>query len=161
MKANDVQETPSKLFSELTAEFRFTLDACATPANALRASFYTETHYHRMGHPPVAVEGGGLGGPWAGHRVFCNPPFSELLLWTSKAWSEWDRTELIVMLVPANRTDQPWWQENVAPHIKRTGFDVRWRSVRDRFTVDGGKPIHNTQGKIGTPSFACALLIWS
>jgi len=158
----DVRETPRALYTELNREFRFTLDAAATPENALCSRFYTETFYQDGGGGRrVLVPGGGLGGSWGGERVWCNPPFTELEAWTDKAWQEWDNTHVIVMLVPANRTDQPWWQKNVAPYVKRQCFDVRWRPERDRFTVDGGKPILNKQGKVGSPSFACALLIWS
>lgn len=156
----DVRETPRKLFDELNQEFRFTLDAAATPQNALCPCFYTETEYWAASGPRLCP-GGGLGGSWSGARVWINPPFTELLAWTDKAWEEQGDTSVIVMLVPANRTDQLWWQKNVAPFVKHPAFNVRWRDSRDRFTVDGGKPILDKKGKIGTPSFACALLIWS
>jgi phage N-6-adenine-methyltransferase len=160
LAGSDIRETPRKLFDELNAEFHFTLDAAATLTNALCPRFYTETAY--IGPYPHVVEGvNGLTGSWAGEHVWCNPPFSELMEWTSKAWAEYETTHRIVMLVPANRTDQPWWQKNVAPYVKKPLFDVRWRDERDRFTVDGGKPILNERGKVGSPSFACALLIWS
>lgn len=146
MKENDIRETPAALFAELDAEFRFTLDAAATAQNALCRRFYTEADKVQ---------------PWGGERVWCNPPFSELLIWTDKAWDEQADAIQIVMLVPANRTDQPWWQRNVAPYVKKPGFNVRWLDHRTLFTVDGGKPILNKQGKIGSPSFSCALLIWS
>lgn len=156
MKSNDVRETPRKLYDALEREFHFTLDACATAQNALCKRFYTlDGPSWRPGRE------NGLVGSWAGERVWCNPPFSELLEWTDKAWAEQIDTHVIVMLVPANRTYANWWQKNVAPYVKKPGFDVRWRDVRDLFTVDGGRPILNKQGKVGSPSFACALLIWS
>lgn len=156
MRDNDVRETPRKLFDQLEREFHFTLDACATAQNALCKRFYTfDGPSWRPGRE------NGLTGSWEGERVWCNPPFSELLEWTDKAWAEQSDTHVIVMLVPANRTYADWWQRNVAPYVKKPGFDVRWRAERDRFTVDGGKPILNKAGKIGSPSFACALLIWS
>jgi PAS domain-containing protein len=96
-----------------------------------------------------------------GERVWCNPPFTELLAWTDKAWEEQTDAHVIVMLVPSNRNDQPWWQKNVAPYVKKPGFDVRWFAERHRFTINGGQPILNSQGKVGSPSFSCALLIWS
>lgn len=144
----DVRETPRELFTELNQEFRFTLDAAATPQNALCQRFYTEADTVQC---------------WEGARVWCNPPFTELEAWTDKAWEEWCTGCIlnIVMLVPANRTDRPWWQKNVAPYIKEPRFDVRWFPERHRFTIDGGQPILNKQGKVGSPSFACALLIWS
>jgi phage N-6-adenine-methyltransferase len=159
VKENDVRETPKRLFAELDTEFRFTLDACATHQNALCTRYYTLEGRFSRGQWQSAEDG--LKGSWGGERVWCNPPFSELDIWTDKAWAEQEHALSICMLVPANRTDQPWWQKNVAPYIKKIGFDVRWRDQRDRFTVDGGKPILNKQGKVGTPSFACCLLIWS
>jgi phage N-6-adenine-methyltransferase len=159
LKETDIRETPKKLFAELDTEFRFTLDACATHQNALCKRYYTLaggfSGVKQVSHL------NGLTGDWGGDRVWCNPPFSELLEWTDKAWAEQEHAHQIVMLVPANRTDQPWWQKNVAPYVKKIGFDVRWRPERDRFTIDGGKPILNKKGGIGSPSFACCLLIWS
>jgi phage N-6-adenine-methyltransferase len=162
MKDNDVRETPAALFAELNQEFRFTLDACATHQNARCPRYYTLDG--RFSHGERTAFGGytnGLTGSWGGERVWCNPPFSELQIWTDKAWEEQGDTITIVMLVPANRTDQLWWQKNVAPYVKKPGFDVRWLDHRTLFTVDGGRPILNKQGKIGSPSFSCALLIWS
>lgn len=156
----DVRETPRELFTELNQEFRFTLDAAASDDNALCERYFTEwgecTPTRR-----TPIKGGGLTGSWGGERVWCNPPFTELEAWTDKAWAEHSRCSVIVMLVPANRTDRPWWQKNVAPYIKEPRFDVRWFPERHRFTIDGGQPILNKQGKVGSPSFACALLIWS
>ena len=157
MKENDVRETPRALFDELNREFHFTLDACATHANALCDRYFTLGGLFVRGEQHGTPDG--LQGSWAGQSVWCNPPFSEIHRWTAKAWSEASRTSGIVMLVPANRTYATWWQEDVAPHIKHPCFDVRWRAVRDKFTVDG-KPILNKKGGIGSPSFSCALLIW-
>lgn len=156
----DIRETPRALFDKLDDEFGFTLDAAATQQNALCPRFYTESGYYLRGSLVHPQPGGGLGGDWLGARVWCNPPFTMLQEFTDKAWAETGAT-LIAMLVPANRTDQGWWQKNVAPFVKQPGFDVRWFAERHRFTVDGGKPILNAQGKVGSPSFACALLIWS
>ncbi len=157
----DVRETPVELFAQINAEFRFTLDAAATHQNALCSRYYTETGLYQRDRAHSLDDHCGLRGSWAGERVWCNPPFTELEAWTDKAWEECGNTHVIVMLVPANRTDRPWWQKNVAPYVKRPGFDVRWFAERHRFTVDGGKPILNKKGKVGSPSFACALLIWS
>ena len=160
LAAADVRETSSALFEQLNHEFRFTLDACSTHQNALCSRYYTLEGQFSRGAKLIS-KADGLAGSWGGERVWANPPFSELLEWTDKAWAEQEHALQIVMLVPANRTDQPWWQKNVAPYVKKPGFDVRWRDQRDKFTVDGGKPILNAKGRVGSPSFACALLIWS
>lgn len=180
LKDADIRETPRGLFDALNREFSFTLDACATIANALCPVFCTEQGHYCKGLFPQEPEGAsrlnnldGLQHSWAGHRVFFNPPFSELLAWTDKAWTECGRASAMVGLVPANRTEQEWWQKNVAPYVKETGFTVRWLDERTVFTMNGGQPIYardkagnikrTKKGEpiIGAPSFACCLLIWS
>jgi len=161
LAASDIRETPVALFTELNQEFRFTLDAAATHQNARCKRYFTETGLYQFPRAHSLDDHCGLRGSWDGERVWCNPPFTELEAWTNKAWEEQANTHVIVMLVPANRTDQLWWQKNVAPYIKKPAFAVRWRDERDRFTIDGGKPILNAKGRVGSPSFACALLIWS
>lgn len=53
-------ETPSEVFQPLDAEFRFTLDPCATEQNAKCLRFFTERT-------------NGLLQSWGGERVFMNP----------------------------------------------------------------------------------------
>jgi hypothetical protein len=63
----------SELFARLDAEHGFTLDACATAANAKCAAYFTRKE-------------DGLRQPWTG-RVWCNPPYGrEIGLWLAKAW---------------------------------------------------------------------------
>jgi hypothetical protein len=50
--------TPSSLYSELDAEFRFTLDPCP------------------MDDAERIMESDGLARSWRGERVFCNPPIA-------------------------------------------------------------------------------------
>ena len=46
---------------------------------------------------------------WGGHRVFCNPPYSDIARWVEKAFRETrnDNT-LVVMLIPS-RTDTKYF----------------------------------------------------
>src|SRR5688572_10793273 len=67
--------TDPALFAKLDERFGFTLDACATPVNAKCSRYYT-------------VEDDGLTQSWAGERVWCNPPFSQIAAWVEKAWLE-------------------------------------------------------------------------
>lgn len=71
----DDRRTPDSLFGPLHTEHRFTLDAAASTLNARCPTFFTR-------------ETDGLLRSWAGHRVWCNPPFSRLEPWIAKAWSE-------------------------------------------------------------------------
>lgn len=56
-------ETPQELFDLLGRDYRFTLDACATRANAKCARFFSP-------------EEDGLTQDWGGETVWCNPPYS-------------------------------------------------------------------------------------
>lgn len=96
----DEWETPHDLFAALDYEFRFVLDACATPKTAKCKLFYTP-------------EDNGLIMPWdVGGAVWCNPPYSRRTKdkpgqedWIAKAAEEGSKPgAVVVMLLPA-RTD--------------------------------------------------------
>jgi hypothetical protein len=94
--------------------------------------------------------------PWAGERIWCNPPYSNIAPWVGKAWREVDAL-LVVMLLPANRTEQAWWQADVEPHRDRGGrLRVEFLPGRIRFL----KPGHLRIGPGDRPPFGCCLLIW-
>ena len=77
--------TPPDLKDSLDKEFRFTLDPCT---------------------PGQAWDGRAIS--WAGHRVFCNPPYGKGLdKWLVKG----PEAELAVYLVPA-RTDTKWFHDH-------------------------------------------------
>lgn len=125
----------------------FTLDVAAAPHNAKCERYYTE-------------DDNGLELPWTG-RVWCNPPYSDIGAWVAKAWAEWRSQvdlHLIVMLLPANRTEQRWWQEQVEPRRDRgKALRVEFLPSRLRFIKPGADGI----GKNERPPFGCCLLIWS
>lgn len=65
--------TPKALYDSLNAEFNFTLDPCATKANAKCTKFYTQ-------------EEDGLSKNWDNEIVFCNPPYGRVMpKWVKKA----------------------------------------------------------------------------
>jgi phage N-6-adenine-methyltransferase len=133
-------------FASLNDRFRFTVDAAATTANARLERFWT-------------VDDDALMLPWTGERVWCNPPYSHPGRWVEKAWAEWDRMppELIVMLMPANRTEQQWWQLLVEPFRDRHhGLRVEFLPGRMRFLRNGAPAITPNE----RPPFGCCLLIW-
>ena len=99
---NDGRRTPPEVFGPLHQGFPFTLDPCPTRDNPLGLpSFFTE-------------EDNGSRPSWAGHRVFCNPPYSHgsIIRWVEKAASE--REALTAILIPA-RTPQPSTGEPLRP----------------------------------------------
>lgn len=112
-------ETPSEVFAPLHAEFGFTLDPCATVANAKCSRYFTEAD-------------DGLVQDWAGERVFMNPPYGrEIYAWTRKARLEAARGALVVGLLPAS-TDLAWWHEDVVGQA-----EVRYLRGRPRFLTGG------------------------
>jgi phage N-6-adenine-methyltransferase len=126
----------------------FTLDVAAAAHNAKCARWYGRAD-------------NGLEQPWPG-RIWANPPFSHpnLSLWLRKAWAEWNsgRPELVVMLLPANRTEQGWWQQLVEPYRDRPGSPLRIEFLpgRMRFVQPGRTAI----GPNERPPFGCCLAIW-
>jgi phage N-6-adenine-methyltransferase len=145
----DDRATPPEVFGPLHERFRFTVDAAASAANARCPRFWTEAD-------------DGLGQSWTGERVWCNPPYSfpNLPAFAAKAWQEWKDGSpgLIVMLVPANRTEQQWWQEYIEPYRDLPGSDlhVEFLPGRMRFLAPGQTEV----GPDERPPFGCCLLIW-
>ena len=156
----DDRGTPQDFFDELDRQYRFTLDVAAAPHNAKCANYYTRL-------------ADGLLQPWHG-SVWCNPPYSNLDAWLAKAWREWRREERrpngggwgympppvdsIVMLLPANRPEQPWWQRHVEPHRDNGGpLTVKFLPGRLRFIKPGATEVKPNE----RPPFGCCLLVWS
>ncbi len=92
-------ETPQDLFDELDREFGFTLDACASAANAKCERYFDEV-------------ADGLMRSWAGEVVWCNPPYGrQIPKWANKIHLEAEHAT-IVALVPS-RTDTRWWHDHM------------------------------------------------
>lgn len=119
---SDEWGTPSDLFDRLDRKWNFTLDPCANGARVLK--FAWEAYTKRDD---------GLLISWAGHRVFCNPPYSQIDQWVAKAAAHKDDA-LIVMLIPA-RTDTKYWHEHIEGRARVEFIRGRLKFVR----MDGGK----------------------
>jgi len=101
-------KTPEALYNKLDEEFSFDFDPC-----------------------PSDPTFDGLKVEW-GYRNFVNPPYGrEIGKWMRKAYEEWKKGKLVVMLIPS-RTDTQWWHEYV---MKATEI----RFVRGRLKFDGHK----------------------
>ena len=117
--------TPPEIFNPLNDEFKFVLDAAATPENSLCKNYYTK-------------EQDGTKQPWYifGGSVWVNPPHNatDLSAFTHKALNEALYGVTTVMLMPA-KTDQEWfhtlWRE--------VGWDVELRWLRGRVKYLGNK----------------------
>ena len=90
--------TPDNFFAELDAEFRFTLDPCATPDNAKCRKFFTKRR-------------DGLKQDWGREIVFCNPPYGRHMReWARKCY-EASRGGATVVLLAHARTDTRWFHD--------------------------------------------------
>lgn len=151
--------TPRALIHALHREFRFTVDAASAldaPSSQVIGRFWSRIE-------------NGLEQDWRGERVWCNPPFDDLETWIRKAWAAMAAgCRLVVMLIPANRTEQPFWQELVEkwrdgkfPEDGRSpapGVALATRFLPGR--VQFGHPGNPDGVSVGSPQFGCVLLIW-
>jgi phage N-6-adenine-methyltransferase len=138
----DDRGTTPEVFDPINARFDFTVDVAAAAHNAKVPRFYT-------------INDDGLAQDWTGERVWCNPPYSDVRPWVEKAHAS--GAEVVVMILPANRTDQAWWQDLVEPYRDRPG-GVRCEFLRGRIRFI--KPGQKHVGPNERPPFGCCLLIW-
>ena len=95
--ATDLWATPQDFFDKQDAIYGFTLDVCATAANAKCARYFTEAD-------------NGLEQPWQG-VCWMNPPYGRTIgLWMHKAHESHLTGATVVCLVPS-RTDTRWWND--------------------------------------------------
>jgi len=94
--------TPQPFFDQLHAEFGFTLDVAAQPANAKCPRYFTP-------------QDNGLAQPWEQDICWMNPPYGKNLgEWMGKAYASAQGGALVVCLLPV-RTDTKWWQRYCGP----------------------------------------------
>jgi site-specific DNA-methyltransferase (adenine-specific) len=108
--ATDMWATPQSFFDELNNEFHFTLDPCATKANAKCNKFYT-------------IDEDGLQQDWKGEVVFCNPPYGKMISsWVRKCSQESKKPNTtVVALLPA-RTDTRYFHDYIYGKAKEIRF---------------------------------------
>lgn len=140
----DDRALPPQEFAALHDRFRFTIDAAAAIHNRKLPRFFSEQNC-------------GLKAPWGAERVYCNPPYSHIRPWIEKAWRE-TSAELIVLLLPANRTEQGWWQDLIEPRRDRLDSPLRVEFMRGRWRFL--KPGQAVIGPNERPPFGCCLCIW-
>lgn len=111
--------TPRELFDQLNCEFQFTLDGASEPGNGLLPLASTS-------EAPIE---------WEGHRVFCNPPWSNIKPFVEQAAN----ADVAVLLVPA-RTNTKWFHRALA-----LGAEPRFFEKRPKFELPEHKgPGHNS-----------------
>jgi phage N-6-adenine-methyltransferase len=111
--------TPQELYEELNSEFRFTLDVCATEANAKHTSYFNEQQ-------------DGLVQDWGRNIYWMNAPWGVgLNTWIKKAFESAQRGATVVCLVPA-ATDLAWW------HDYALWGEIRYIQGRPKFVMPEG-----------------------
>jgi len=141
----DDRRTPFDLMDECMILARIEtldLDVAANRHNRLADSYYT-------------IGNSGLENCWYGN-VWCNPPYSDIRPWAMKAAAEIHRCKRIAMLLPANRTEQGWWQDLIEPGRIDGAIDVYFLRGRRRFDRPGWVP----PAKGDRPPFGLALVVW-
>lgn len=136
----DDRATVPEVFAGFHDRFGFTLDAAASDHNAKLPRYYTR-------------EVDGLAQPWTGERVWCNPPYSNIRPWVEKALLR--EAELAVLLLPANRTEQAWWQDLIEPERLAGRLRVEFLRGRMRFIAARDTEIRPNQ----RPPFGVCLVI--
>lgn len=164
----DDRETPPCVWVPLHAEFDFTLDVAASHQNAKLDRYCTlDGAWQRGEGGPDGLRVWGIGKwplkedgltfPWGSERVWCNPPFSRVRPWVEKAWDE--TSELVCILLPNNRGEQPFWQDLIEPYRDKPGSILTTRQLRKRRPfLHHGQGIGNRTSK--NPPFGLVLCIW-
>jgi hypothetical protein len=101
------------------------------------------------------IETDGLASAWFGN-VWCNPPYSGLDAWVTKAERWKFYCNVIAMLLPANRTEQAWWQDLIEPGRRDGSIDVYFLARRRRFD----RPGWTKPAKGDRPPFGLCLVVW-
>jgi phage N-6-adenine-methyltransferase len=115
-------ETPPDFFAKWNARFGFTLDVCATPANAKCARFITPAQ-------------DGLAQDWGADVCWMNPPYGrEIPKWMAKALDASRHGATVVCLVPA-RVDTRWWHGLVEPFADYEFVPGRIRFVGAKYNA--------------------------
>ena len=142
----DDRATTLDVFQPFEREYQLTLDVAASAANTKCLRYFDRS-----------IDG--LSQSWAGEGIWCNPPYSAIRPWVEKAWRECSEARAIVMLLPANRTEQDWWQDLIEPyrHSDLPRFHVRFLRGRLRFLARGAEKI----GPNERPPFGCCVAIWN
>lgn len=109
--------TPYWLLNVLHKAYSFTVDACADSENAKLPRYWTE-------------EIDGLAQSWAGERVFCNPPFENVLPWVEKAILETSQNACQLALILCNNDcSTSWWGHGFANSSQRIFINRRLRYI--------------------------------
>lgn len=137
MSTSDQYETPLSVFKNLDREFGFGLDVCAQHSTAKCPEYWTEEDDALS--KDWATDAGLVFGKW----LWCNPPYSDINPWITKAIDAQSKGVGTVMLVMAD-TSVKWFSRGQL-YASETRFitDGRLSFLRD------GKPASgNNKGSL-------------
>lgn len=144
----DERITPQDLFDKYNASYGFTLDVAANKSNAKCPAYFD-------------LDSNGLAQEWTG-SVWCNPPYSDIRPWVEKAIASVasKSARVVVLLLPANRTEQRWWQDLVEP-IRDDGrggpVNISTEFLARRLNF--GTPSNPTGKYKSSAPFGCVVLV--
>jgi len=142
----DDWETPPALFTCLDVQFHFTLDVCATAANAKCNRYFAPRGYLLAESDPCCAGVDGLVRDWSGGTCWMNPPYSRSNEWVAKAVEECKTIGTRVVALIAARTDTRAWHNWVWPHAT----EIRFLKGRVRFVgAPAGAPFPSAVAVFG------------
>lgn len=123
---SDYWRTPFLLFRNLHGEFSFTLDGAATEHDTLLPRFTDN-----IGNQS-----------WNGERVFCNPPYSNIKTFLSKA----SEADLAVFLIP-HRPHTTYWLNHIYanPFAMKSAYFIVQSNTRHQQDIMGLPFAHHSQ----------------
>ena len=117
----DEWETPREFFDAVDGVFHFSLDVCASSANAKCGRYFTKAD-------------DALTRTWSG-VCWMNPPYGrEISLWVRKAYESGLKAGTVVVCLLPARTDTKWWHDYVIAHASLIRF------IRGRLRFSGRGP---------------------
>lgn len=136
----DCRATTPESFAIFHERFDFTIDVAASHKNTKLPRYFSR-------------EDNGLTRGWEGERVWCNPPYSDIRPWVEKALRR--EADIAVLLLPANRTEQGWWQDLIEPQRHRGDIRVEFIRGRMKFIKHGDSQVFPNN----RPPFGVCLVI--
>ena len=102
LSLSDEYETPHDVFNSICEKYEIIpiVDVCATVENKKCSEFFD-------------VNSDGLTSDWL-YDVWCNPPHSMTGKFVEKAYNEWQRNDItVIMLIPANTCSSKYWHDYI------------------------------------------------
>lgn len=151
--ANDAWETPQPFFNWLDEQYYFNLDVAATLENT-KCQLYSkdgllESWIYKLEFNSLKMN------IHSASVVFCNPPYSNIMPWITKAIAEIElgNCELVVFILPADMTTQ--WAKLCIDHASRiihvTGYyDDEGKFHSGRISFDAPEGVKSSSNNKGT-----------